>query len=323
MTKRTIFPIIIGIIILATLGTAVWRIQRKPIQQVAITIGTGSTVGTYFPLGTALAKIFNTYLENVVSSAVVSQGSVENVNMIEDKGVQLAFAQNDVVYYASQGIEMFEQSKKESLRGMATLYPEAIHVVLRGDSQITDFRGLVGKKVSLGPEGSGTTVNAKQILEAYGIYEQIESVYLTFDESIDQVANGNIAAAFLTIGIPAKAVTDLAERTGAKILPISQEVIDKLKKDYPFYTAVTISGDTYKGEPNDRETVAVKAMLIVHQDLAPDLVYELTRAIYTHLDDLSQAHPKGKIISLNTALEGMPIPLHPGAEKFFKEAIKQ
>lgn len=319
MTKKTIFLIIIGVIIIGVIILAATWWPKKPIQQEAITIGTGSTVGTYFPLGTAIAKIFNTYLENVVSSAVVSQGSIENVNMIENKGIQLAFAQNDVVYYAFQGIEMFEQQKKESLRGMATLYPEVIHVVLRGDSQITDLRELAGKKVSLGPEGSGTAVNAEQIFKAYGIYEQVESVYLTFDESTDQVANGNIAAAFLTIGIPAKAVTDLAERTGTKILPISQEVIEKLEKDYPFYAKVTIPGATYKGEPNDRETVAVKAMLIVHRDLSPDLVYELTRAIYTHLDDLSRAHPKGKIISLNTALEGMPIPLHPGAERFFKE----
>lgn len=323
MTKKTIF-LIIGAIAIAGAILALWTLwPKKPIEQVAVVIGTGSTAGTYFPLGTAMAKIFNTYLENVVSSAVVSQGSIDNVNMIENKGIQLGFAQNDIVYYAFQGVRMFEQNKKESLRGIATLYPEVIHLILRGDSQIVDLGELVGQKIGMGPQGSGTAVNAEQILKAYGIYEKILPVYLTFDEATDQVANGNIAAAFLTIGTPAKAVTDLGERTGVKILPIGQEIIETLKEDYPFYTKVTIPGGTYKGEPNERETVAVKAMLVVHKDLDSDLVYSLARAIYTHLDVLAQAHPKGEIISLNTALEGMPISLHPGAERFFEAAMRK
>lgn len=320
MTKKTILLIIGAVAVTASLvlGIKAFLPQRST-QQTGIIIGTGSVTGTYFPLGTAMAKIFNTYLENVVSTAVVSQGSVDNINMVESKGIHLGFAQNDIVYYAYNGIKMFEQKQKKSLRGIATLYPEVVHIVLRSDSHINDFSELTGQKVVLGAEGSGTAINAEQILKAYGIYDEIQPVYLTFDEAMDQIAKGNVAAAFLTIGIPAKAVTDLAEKTDVKILPISQEIIKKLKKDYPFYGEITIPGGTYKGEPNERKTVAVRAMLVTHQDTDPDLVYELTRAIYSHLDVLAKAHPKGGIISLEAALEGMPIPLHPGAEKYFQK----
>jgi uncharacterized protein len=292
---------------------------QESLHHSAIIIGTGSTGGTYFPLGSGMAKIFNLYLEDVVSSAIVSQGSVDNINMIADGEVQLALAQNDVVYYAYNGLRMFEGKKKESLRAIATLYPEVIHIVLRGDTSLESVSDLVGQKVVLGAERSGTAINAEQILKAYGIYEKIEPVYLTFDEAIEQIKSGNVTAAFLTIGTPAKVISDLADDVGVKIMAIDQEIIEELEENYPFYTAVIIPGDTYQGENEDKKTLAVKAMLIVNENLEVDLVYNLSQVIYQHLDILAAAHEKGGVIFWETALEGIPIPLHLGAEKYFGE----
>jgi hypothetical protein len=266
-----------------------------------------------------MAKIFNLYLKDVVSSAIVSQGSVDNINMIADKEIQLALAQNDVVYYAYNGLRVFEGKRKESLRAIATLYPEVIHIVLRGDSSLESVTDLAGQKVVVGAERSGTAINAEQILKAYGIYEEIEPVYLTFDEAIGQIKSGNVTAAFLTIGTPAKVVSELGNDVGVKILAIDQEIIEELERDYPFYTAVVIPGGLYQGEDEDKKTLAVKAMLIVNEDLESDLVYNLSQAIYQHLDVLAAAHDKGEIISWETALEGVSIPLHSGAEEYFKE----
>ncbi len=318
MVERIII-FIIGLSLIFLLSLLIMGIfpYEESLQHSAVIIGTGSTGGTYFPLGSGMARIFNIYLKDVVSSAIVSQGSVDNINMIDNKEVQLALAQNDVVYYAYNGLRMFEGKERNSLRAVATLYPEVIHVVVRKDSPVNNFNDLIGKKVVVGAERSGTAINAEQILKAYDIYEEIEPVYLAFDEAIDQIRSGNVAAAFLTIGTPAKVVTELANDVGAKIIAIDQDIIEKLEEEYPFYTAVIIPGRTYQGEEEDKKTLAVKAMIVVNKELGNNLVYRLAQAIYEHVDVLAEVHDKGKVISLEAALEGIPIPLHPGAEDYF------
>lgn len=285
-----------------------------------LTIATGGTAGVYYPLGAALADIWTRNLKNVNASAQSTGASVANVNLLKNKEVDVIFVQNDVVYYAYAGIELFKDQAFKGLRGLATLYPETIQIVALADKGINSVYDLKGKRVAVGAAGSGTEVNARHILLAAGItYNDIKVQYLSFAEAADNLKNENIDAAFVTAGHPTAAIIDVSAVKKITIVPVDEKIIQTLQKNYPFYTKIIIPANTYKGVDKDIETVAVKAMLAVREDLSPDLVYEMLKTMYANQKRLIEAHAKGELILPETGKEGMSIPLHPGAEKFFTE----
>jgi len=285
-----------------------------------LTIATGGTAGTYYPLGAAMADIWSKNIKNVNAAAQATGASVANVNLLKNKEVDVIFVQNDVAYYAYAGIELFKDQPVKQLRGMATLYPETIQIVALADKGINSVYDLKGKRVAVGAAGSGTEVNARHILLAAGItYNDIKVQYLSFAEAADNLKNENIDAAFVTAGHPTAAIIDVAAVKRITILPVDEKIIQTLQKNYPFYTKIIIPAGTYKGVDKDIETVAVKAMLAVREDLSADLVYEMLKTLYANQKRLIEAHAKGEMILPETGKEGMSIPLHPGAEKFFAE----
>ncbi|MGB9821314.1 MAG: TAXI family TRAP transporter solute-binding subunit [Pseudothermotoga sp.] len=285
-----------------------------------LTIATGGTAGTYYPLGAAMADIWSKNIKNVNAAAQATGASVANVNLLKNKEVDVIFVQNDVVYYAYAGIELFKDQPVKQLRGMATLYPETIQIVALADKGINSVYDLKGKRVAVGAAGSGTEVNARHILLAAGItYNDIKVQYLSFAEAADNLKNENIDAAFVTAGHPTAAIIDVAAVKRITILPVDEKIVQTLQKNYPFYTKIIIPAGTYKGVDKDIETVAVKAMLAVREDLSADLVYEMLKTLYANQKRLIEAHAKGEMILPETGKEGMSIPLHPGAEKFFAE----
>ncbi|MFP4662310.1 MAG: TAXI family TRAP transporter solute-binding subunit [Halanaerobiales bacterium] len=288
-----------------------------------ISIATGGTGGTYYPLGGGMAEIFNNNLDNVNATAEVTGASVENSRLVQYGEVELAFVQNDVIYYGYTGTELFADEKLADVRGIATLYPEVIQIVTTEETGIDSIADFVGKRIAVGAPGSGTEANARQIITAYGLsYDDITVDYLSFAEAVDQLKDGHIDATFLTGGTPTAAVIDLAATHDVKILTVDGEGADKLLADYPFYTKHTIPANTYSGLDVDVDTVSVKAMLVTNSSLSEELVFNLTKALFENLDTLAEIHVKGSVIGLETAQDGMPIDLHPGAAKYYNEVAE-
>lgn len=293
----------------------------KP-ENIFISIATGGTGGTYYPLGGAIAKIFNENVEGVTANAQSTGASVENINLLSQGEAEVGFVQNDVTYYAWTGTETFQDKEKvTNIRGMAMLYPEVIQIIATKDSGIKSVEDLKGKKVAVGAPGSGTEVNARQILAEYGItYDDLgKADYLSFNEASDQLKNEQIDAAFVTAAIPTSAVTEVTQTADIALVSLDKDKLESLKEKYPFYTEVTIPKDSYKNQTEDVVAAAVMAMLIVPEDLDEDLVYNMTKSIFENRQVIIDTHDKGNDIKLETALEGMPIDLHPGAEKYYVE----
>lgn len=292
----------------------------KPASTKFINIATGGTSGTYFPLGGAVADILNKNIKGVNASAQSTGASVANINLLKQGKVDIAFVQNDIAYYAANGIEMFKDKKVSNLKGLATLYPETVQIITLGKTGIKSLNDVKGKRVAVGAAGSGTEANARQILAAYGItYNDISVQYLSFGEASSALKDGNVDVAFVTAGFPTAAVQDIASQHEVVLLPVSADKADTLIKKYPFYTKVNIPAKTYASQTAACPAVAVRCMLVVSDKMDDKTAYDVTKAIFTHLDRMKAAHSVAALISKKTAKDGMSITLAPGADKFFKE----
>lgn len=283
-----------------------------------LVIATGGTGGTYYPLGGGMADHI-TKNAGVTATAQSTGASAENVRLLRDKQADIAFIQNDIAEYAVNGTAMFEQDGKiEAFQALGALYDETIQIVVSADSNINNVADLKGKRVSVGAPGSGTEMNAQQILEAYGLkFEDTQLQRLSFADSAKAIQDGQLDAAFQTAGTPTAAITELAATKGVKIIPIDADKIDAIIAKYPFYVKTVIPGNTYQTVPNEIATVSVKSMLVIRADLSEDLVYKVTKAIFENTDKLG--HAKAKEIKLENALAGVSVPVHPGAKKYFDE----
>ena len=285
-----------------------------------LNIGTGGTAGTYYPIGGAMAEILNSNIKGMNASAQSTGASVANINMLKDGSIDMAIVQNDITYYAVTGTEMFKDKAVTNLRGIATLYPETCQFVTLDKSGIKTIADLKGKRVAVGAAGSGAEANARQILEAYGItYNDIDAQYLSFAEGASALKDGNVDAAFLTAGFPTASVQDISSQNKIRLLPVDSAKADALIAKYPFYTKTVVPAGTYAGFDEDVPTVSVMAMLVCTDKVDDALGYDIAKALFTNLDRIQAAHSVGKLITKEGALNGMPLPMNAGAEKFFKE----
>lgn len=285
-----------------------------------MTMGTGSPTGTYYAYG----GIISQYITNnagVTANAVSTQGSKDNIQGIDIGDYQLGTVQSDVMHYAWNGTRSFEtDGKVETFRTVAGLYAEAVQLVTV-NPDVKSVADLKGKKVSIGAAGSGVYFNAVDVLAAAGLtVEDISAQYQNFDDSADALKNGQIDAAFIVAGAPTPAITELSMTNGnVRIVPIDGAVAEKLMKDNTFYSVYKIPANTYKNQAEDVTTVTVKATLIVKADASEDDVYNLTAAIFDNMDAIAKEHAKGTELSLENATEGLTVPFHAGAAKYFKE----
>ncbi|GED28105.1 C4-dicarboxylate ABC transporter substrate-binding protein [Brevibacillus agri] len=283
-----------------------------------LVIATGGTGGTYYPLGGGMADHI-TKNAGVTATAQATGASAENIRLLRDKKADIAFTQNDIAEYAAAGTNMFQQDGKiDSFQALGALYDETIQIVVSADSNIKSVADLKGKRVSVGAPGSGTEINAQQILEAYGLtFDDTQLQRLSFADSAKAIQDGKLDAAFQTAGTPTAAITELAATTGVKIIPIDNDKIDAIIAKYPYYVKTTVPANTYQTVPEEVTTVSVKSMLLIRSDLDEDLVYKVTKAIFDNTDKLG--HAKAKEIKLDSVLSGVSIPIHPGAKKYFDE----
>jgi TRAP transporter TAXI family solute receptor len=283
-------------------------------------MATGGTSGTYYSFGGAICQIYNTKLENMNVTAQSTGSSKENIRLVGSKEAELEIVQNDVLDYAYNGIELFSGEKVQNIRTVAILYPEIIQIVVLPDSGINSIADMKGKRISVGDAGSGVEANAKQILAAYGMtFDDIQASHLSFSESASAFKDKQLDGFFVTAGSPNPAIQEITALQSIKLLAVDDATADKLIEKYPFYTKYSISKETYKGMESDTNTLAVMATLIAGSELGEDVVYKLTKALFEYQAELASAHAKGNEMRLATAVQGVSVPFHPGAEKYYKE----
>lgn len=291
-------------------------------------ITTGGTGGLYYPLGGLLAQALTDRVPEVVATGQAGNASVANCNLIKDHQIESAFVQNNVAFGAYNGTAEFDGKPVKNLRGIASLYPESIQIVARADSGIKSLKDIKGKKLIPGDRGSGTLLDALNILSGYGMtYKDFASVdWLGFSGAAQRLQDKQADVTFITAGWPTAAIVELAMSTEIVLVPIEEDMIKNLTKTFPFYSRIVVPKDTYKGMKQDVATITVMAQWVVDEKVPEDLVYKLTRALWEKSKDglsgadvLAKVHAKGKDVQLKTALDGMAIPLHPGAAKYYKE----
>jgi TRAP transporter TAXI family solute receptor len=313
MVMKKLLGLCVAVLFVISMVAPVYAADTK------LVLATGGTAGTYYPFGGAMARIWNTKIPGMNVTAQTTGASAENIRLVNKKEAELALVQSDTLDFAYNAKEAFKEAIK-SMSTIAVLYPEIIQVVVRADSPIKSIADLKGKKVGVGAPGSGTEANFRQLMDIYGLAkDDVKSQYLSFSESAEQFKDRHIDAFIVTAGIPNAAIMDIGTQHEVRIINIPADMSAKLTAKYPFLAATKVPAGTYKNQTQDVTTVAVNAVLIVGNDLSTDVVYNMTKALFDNQAELASAHAKGKELSLQYAVQGVSIPFHPGALKYYKE----
>ncbi|WJR79089.1 TAXI family TRAP transporter solute-binding subunit [Bradyrhizobium sp. NP1] len=284
-----------------------------------INVLTGGTSGVYYPLGVAIGKIYGDKIAGVKTQVQATKASVENLILLQQGRGELAFTLGDSLKSAWEGDEEAGFKKKlDKLRTIAAIYPNYIQIVATSDSGIKTLADLKGKSLSVGAPKSGTELNSRAILAAAGMtYKDIGKVeYLPFAESVDLMKNRQLNATLQSAGLGVASLKDLSTATDITVVSVPKPIVDKIG---PPFIAVTIPANTYNGQDKDVPTAAVVNYLVSSSDVSDDLAYQMTKLIFESLPELANAHAAGKEIKLETAASGSPVPLHPGAIRYYKE----
>lgn len=298
-------------------------------------IATGTTGGTYFPIGGLIANAISNPpgsrpcdkggscgVPGLIAVAQATLGSVENVDLLRTGNVEAGMAQADVAYWAYTGTGSYAGKPPfEQLRTIGTLYAEALHIAVRADGGIQTIPELKGRVVSVGEEGSGTLVDVRLVLEAYGLSEEeLQPRYLKPGTAADRLARGELDAFSIVGGAPVSSVADVAGRVPVRLLPIDGAPAERLRRTHRFFAEAALPADTYPGVPAVT-TLSVGAELLVRADAAEERIYAITRALWHENTRrlLADGHPKGRSIDRARAVDAVAVPLHPGAERYYRE----
>lgn len=285
-----------------------------------VTVLTGGTSGVYYPLGVALSGIYGKAIPGAKVTVQATKASVENLNLLQSERGEIAFSLGDSLSGAWKGDEEAGfKTKLTKLRTVAAIYPNYIQIVASKDSGVKTLADLKGKRVSVGAPKSGTELNARAIFAAAGLgYKDFSKTeYLPFAESVDLIKNRQLDATLISAGLGVAAIKDLATSQDITIVSIPADVIQKVGD--PAYIAETIPANSYSGQSEPVPTAAVRNLLVTHAGVSDDAVYAMTKAMFENLDAMAAAHAAAKQIKLDATTIQSPVPLHPGAEKFYKE----
>jgi uncharacterized protein len=299
---------------------AILALAAPAVAQQQLSVATGGTGGVYFPIGGGIAELINNHIEGYSAVAEVTGASVENMGLISRGDSDFALALADTVIQAHSGTGAFEGRQLPELRALASIYPNAIQIVALADSGITSLADLRGKRVSVGAPGSGTEVNAQSILTSNGItYDDIRAERLNFNETADALRDGDIDAGFWSVGPPTSSIMNLAATRGIVLIPLSAEEIANARGDEPAFAPYTLHAGMYDGMDADVATIGIPNALVVHEDMDEELAYQVTKTIFEFVDELRAIHPAANDTTVEFTMESTPIPLHPGAIRYFEE----
>ncbi|MBY8916616.1 TAXI family TRAP transporter solute-binding subunit [Nitratireductor sp. L1-7-SE] len=289
------------------------------VAQDFINVLTGGTSGVYYPLGSQLSKIYGENIEGVRTQVQSTKASVENLNLLQQGRGEIAFALGDSVKSAWEGdAEAGFDQKLDKLRAIAAIYPNYIQIVASQESGIKEFGDLKGKGLSVGAPKSGTELNAQRIFGAMDMsYDDLgKTEYLPFGESVELIKNRQLDATLQSAGLGVASIKDLALSLPVTIVSVPNSVAETLGA--PFIAA-TIPAGTYEGQSEDVPTLAITNILVTHSDVSDEVAYQMTKQLFENLDDMVAAHAAAKAISAENGPKGLPLPLHPGAERYYKE----
>ncbi|WP_281744223.1 TAXI family TRAP transporter solute-binding subunit [Thermanaerovibrio acidaminovorans] len=311
MTKRIAKLILAAFMVASLAGVAS--------AKTFLSIATGGTSGTYYPLGGAIAQAVNKGAPDLQVTAETGNASVANLNLIGAHDIEIAFAQNDTAYWAYNGKMMFKTPIK-NVRVIAALYPEHVHLITLKNSNVKSIQDLKGKRVSVGAPGSGVEADVRAIFQTVGLkYSDMKTDFLDFGTTTQRFKDNQLDAGFVVAGYPVSSIMDLATTKEINLVSFDDATLGKLTKDFPYFVKSSIPANTYKGVTSAVKTPAVMALLVVDEKVPADVVYKFTKALWENIDVVHKAHAKGKEITLKTALDGVTVPLHPGAAKYYQE----
>lgn len=299
-------------------------------------IGTGASSGNYFAIGSTIANAISSPpgsrpcdaggscgVPGLIANAETTRGSVENVGLIADKSIESALCQSDVAFWAYSGSGMYKGEKPlDGLRAIANLYQESLHIVVREDTKIQGIADLRGKRISLGERGAGTRATATTVLSAFGMgTRSYQGQQLPIAKATEQMKDGKIDAIFLVGGAPVPALVELAQTTALKLLPVEGDQAYALRSASPFLSVDIIPENSYGQQPA-LVTLGIGTYWLVLDELEEQLVHDIAAALWHKSSRklLDQSGPIGRRIQIDQALAGLPIPLHPGAERYYAEA---
>jgi len=283
-----------------------------------ISIATGGTAGTYYPIGGAIAKAVSDHSE-IRATAETGNASVANINLVSNAEIAIAFAQNDTCYWAFNGQHMFKEPLK-NLRVVTALYPEHVQLIATKESNVKTLTDLKGKRVGVGAPGSGVEADVQALFQVAGLkYGDMKVDFLDFGATTNRFKDNQIDAGFVVAGYPTASIMDLANTKDVALVSFDEKLMADLVKAHPYFVPDKIPGGTYKGMDADTPTPAVMALLVTHDQVAEDVIYKFTKALFENLDTVHASHAKAREITLEAALTGLTAPLHPGAAKYYKE----
>lgn len=287
-------------------------------------IATGGTGGTYYPLGGMLAQLISNKAtvdgKKISATAEAAGASVANAKLLGNGDVESAFVAADILNAAYKGAGQFEGAAINSVRVLAALYPETVQLITRADSGIATVRDLKGKSISSGSPGSGQYQLLTDLLVVHGMSrDDVKEDLSSFTQAVDKIKDGNLDATLITAGVPTAAVTDFAQSHALKVIPLVGPEVSRLQEQQPFYASVKLPAGTYKGQDEAVDTLAVMAVWATHDKVPEPVAYEVTKALFENTAIMGQVHVQGKNISADTALAVGDVPLHPGAERYFRE----
>jgi TRAP transporter TAXI family solute receptor len=314
MTKKKLFTTIalVTMITLAASGTA---FAAKEF----LSIATGGTAGTYYPIGGAIAQAVSKG-SDIQATAETGNASVANINLISQGDIEVAFVQNDIAFWAYTGQIMFK-SPLTNVRAIASLYPEHLQLIITKDSSVKVLEDLKGKRVGVGAPGSGVEADVRAIFQVAGLtYEDMKVDFLDYSATTSRFKDNQIDAGFVVSGYPTASVMDLATTRDISLLSFDDAFLAKLSEAHPYFVASKIPAGTYRGVDADTVTAAVMAILVTHTDVSEDVVYNFLKSMFANIADVHASHSQARSITLESALDGLTVPLHPGAVKYYKEA---
>ncbi|MFN3984123.1 MAG: TAXI family TRAP transporter solute-binding subunit [Rhodocyclaceae bacterium] len=307
-------------LIRALCATAVLLAAPLAVAQQQLSISTGGTGGVYYPLGGGLAELINKYVDGHSAVAEVTGASVENMGLIGRGDSDLALALADTVYQAYTGTGRFEDRRIEKTRALASVYPNAVQIVTLKGTGIASLQDLKGKRVSVGAPGSGTEVNAKALLEANGIsYDDISVQRLNFNETADALRDGDIDAGFWSVGPPTSSILNLAVTRDIALVALTDEEIGNARKLEPVFAPYTLRAGMYDKVDEAVKTISIPNVLVVNADMPDDLAYSITKVLFEKVGELIAIHPAANDTTVEFSLTSTPVPLHPGALRYYQE----
>lgn len=321
--KKKVFRMILTTLLISTLvltGCSAGSNGNSSSKKQDVVLATGGTAGTYYVIAAAMSSAINNSSEKINVVAQPSKGSVENLNLTHNGDIQMGMSNADGVYFAANGTDMYEKTGKLNIRGVMSLYMSAGQMATLKDSGIETYGDLKGKKVVLGPPSTTIVEMSKAILLAYGIdpEKDITPYYLSFDEGLQKLTDGEVDASFFVAGIPTAAMINATSTGNVRLVDVEKSIIDQIAEEKPYYIPFVIPGGTYKGTDEDINTFKIMTEIFVNKDVPEDVVYEFVKQAFDQLDEYKDAHVVGKEISLETAAM-TSAELHPGAAKYFKE----